>query len=66
MDKQEKIKNLQKKLEFYEAQLRREMIGYKGVQHESAASEIKHDKVMVLTAMIEDLKKLIEKLRLEP
>ncbi len=35
------------------------MIGYGGVRHESAASEIKHNKVMVLRAIIEELKEEI-------
>jgi hypothetical protein len=38
------------------------MIGYRGVIHESAASEIKHDKVMVFRAMVESLKEEIKKL----
>ena len=62
LNKKEKLTELTKKLEHYEEKLRREMIGYRGVVHESAASEIKHDKVMVLKAIVADLKKEIEKL----
>ena len=57
--KNKKIAELNKKLEFYEDKLRREMIGYRGVVHESSASEIKHDKVMVLRAFVFNLKKEI-------
>ena len=60
LTKNEKITELNKKLEYYEDKLRREMIGYRGVVHESAASEIKHDKVMVLRAFVFNLKKEIE------
>ena len=61
--KNEKIVELNKKLEYYEDKLRREMIGYRGVVHESAASEIKHDKVMVLKAFVFNLKEEIATLR---
>ncbi len=54
--KSEKLLKLNKKLECYENKLAREMIGYRGVVHESAASEIKHDKVMVFKAMLQGLK----------
>ena len=57
-----KLKMLNEKLKYYEEKLSREMIGYRGVVHESAASEIKHDTVMVLKAMIADLKEEIAKL----
>lgn len=60
--KSEKLIELNKKLEYYENKLAREMIGYRGVVHESAASEIKHDKVMVLKAMVQGLKEEIAKL----
>lgn len=60
MDKdKEKIRLLKEKLTYYQEKLAREMIGYGGVKHESAASEIKHDKVMVLTAMVDQLKEEI-------
>lgn len=60
--KSEKLIELNKKLEYYEDKLAREMLGYRGVIHESAASEIKHDKVMVLKAMVAGLKEEIAKL----
>ena len=62
MDAQQKIKDLKQKLASYEEKLAHEMIGYRGVVHESAASEIKHDKVMVLRAMVEGLKEEIKNL----
>ena len=49
-------------LKEYEDKLAREMLGYRGVIHESAVSELKHDKVMVLKAMVADLKEEIAKL----
>lgn len=54
--KEEKIKELKGKLAKYEEKLAWEMKGYRGVIHESAASEIKHDKVMVLRAMVASIK----------
>ncbi len=54
-----KIKELKEKLLNYEEKLKHEMMGYRGVAHESAASEIKHSKVMVLKAMVEGLKEEI-------
>lgn len=62
MSKETKIKELKRKLAVYEEKLAREMIGYGGVKHESAASEIKHDKVMVLQAMVESLREEIHNL----
>jgi len=47
MQNKEKLEELKEKLKDYEDKLAREMIGYRGVIHESAASEIKHSKVMV-------------------
>ncbi len=46
----------------YEAKLARKMKGYRGVIHESASSEMRHQEVMVLKAMVADLKKEIAKL----
>lgn len=63
MNNQAKVEKLKEKLKDYEEKLRREMLGYRGVIHESAASEIKHSKVMVLTAMVNDLKHEIEMLK---
>ena len=59
----EKLEFLKERLAVYEEKLRREMLGYRGVVHESAASEIKHSKVMVLKAMVNDLKHEIEMLK---
>jgi len=56
MDKLKKITELKEILKNYEEKLAREMIGYRGVVHESAASEIKHSKVMVYKDMVESLK----------
>lgn len=62
MEVNKKLDELKEKLVKYEERLAQEMIGYRGVRHESAASEIKHDKVMVLRAMVESLKEEIKKL----
>lgn len=62
VDKDTKLAELKEKLDVYEKKLARAMIGYRGVIHESAVSEIKHDKVMVLRAMVRDLKEEIAKL----
>ncbi len=62
MEISEKINQLKLKLVHYQEKLAREMIGYGGVKHESAASEIKHDKVMVLQAIIEEIKEEIANL----
>ena len=62
MDKQQKISDLKVKLADYEKKLASEMRGYRGVIHESAASEIKHTKVMVYKAMVQSLREEIEKL----
>ena len=63
MDPKEKLKNLAEKLIYYQEKLAKEMIGYRGVRHESAASEIKHDKVMVLRAMVDQIKEEIKNLQ---
>ena len=62
MDKEEKLLALKAKLAEYEAKLGKKMKGYRGVIHESAQSEMRHQEVMVLKAMVFDLKKEIEKL----
>jgi len=62
MEKDRKIKELKEKLAYYEEKLAKEMIGYGGVRHESAVSEIKHDKVMVLRAMVNGIKEEIHNL----
>lgn len=62
VNKEKKLKELNRKLNHYEEKLARAMLGYRGVVHESAASEIKHDEVMVLRAMVTTLKEEIAKL----
>lgn len=62
MDKQQKIIELKEKLKKWEEKLAWEMKGYRGVIHESAASEIKHDKVMVLKDMVLSLQQEIKNL----
>lgn len=62
MSKEEKLKELKEKLQTYSEKLKYEMKGYRGVVHESAASEIKHDKVMVLRAMVSSLESEIKAL----
>lgn len=57
-----KLYLLKLKLKYYEDKLSHEMIGYRGVVHESAVSEIKHSKVMVYRAMVDSLKEEIKKL----
>lgn len=60
---EEKLRELKQKLKRYEDQLAKEMLGYRGVIHESAASEIKHTKVMVLKDMVNSLKQEINLLQ---
>ena len=62
MDKEQKRKELNEKLFQYEEKLRRRMKGYRGVIHESASSEMRHQEVMVLKAMVAGLKKEITEL----
>lgn len=62
MDKAEKIKQLRDKLATYETKLKGKMKGYRGVIHESAMSEMRHQEVMVLKAMVAGLKKEIEQM----
>lgn len=62
MDKRKKIKELKEKLAKWEEQLAWEMKGYRGVIHESASSEAKHNKVMVLKDMVNSLREEIANL----
>jgi hypothetical protein len=62
MNKTEKFKELNNKLSFYGAKLGKKMKGYRGVIHESASSEMRHQEVMVLKAMVAGLKKEIQQL----
>lgn len=59
MDKKKKLHELKEKLAYYQGKLDWKMKRYRGVIHESAASEMKHQEVMVLRAMIDGLKKEI-------
>lgn len=61
-ERNKKIVLLKEKLNYYEKKLSREMKWYRGVVHESAASEIKHSKVMVFKDLIANLKAEIENL----
>jgi len=58
-NKEDKIKRLKEQLAKYEGKLAFKMKTYRGVIHESALSELKHSEVMVLRAMVADLKKEI-------
>lgn len=62
VDKDKKLKELNEKLAGYETKLGKKMKGYRGVIHESAMSEMRHQEVMVLKAMVAGLKKEIESL----
>lgn len=64
MNKEEKIKQLKAELARYEEKLAIRMKTYRGVSHENALSELKHSEVMVLRAMVTDLKKEIYNLEL--
>jgi uncharacterized coiled-coil DUF342 family protein len=64
MVKNEKLERLKEELVAYEEKLRIKMLGYRGVIHESAASELKHTEVMVLKAMVRNLKAEIENMEL--
>ncbi len=65
MNKQKKLKELETRLKYYEDKLADRMLGYRGVVHESAASEIRHSEVMVLKDIVRSLKEEIEKLKKE-
>ncbi|MDO8451291.1 MAG: hypothetical protein Q7S76_00295 [bacterium] len=56
---EKKLQELKEKLLTYESKLAFRMKRYRGVIHESAASEMKHQEVMVLRAMVDGLKKEI-------
>ena len=62
MDPQKKLKQLKEKLAYYESKLAFKMKRYRGVIHESASSEMKHQEVMVLRSMVDGLKKEIQQL----
>lgn len=54
---------LKAKLVHYEAKLAQKMKRYRGVIHESGLSEMRHNEVMVLRAIISDLKREIQALQ---
>lgn len=51
---------LKSKLIYYEGKLAQKMKRYRGVIHESGLSEMRHNEVMVLRAIIADLKREIQ------
>ena len=59
---EKKLSELRAKLARYEEKLAFKMKFYRGVIHESASSELKHAEVMVLRAMVDDLKKEIARM----
>lgn len=59
IDPKGKLEQLKETLRGYEGKLSGRMKGYRGVIHESAMSEMRHQEVMVLKAMVADLKKEI-------
>lgn len=61
-EKKRKLASLKEKLAKYEAKLKEKMIGYRGVVHESSASEIRHNEVMVLRDIINQIKREIDEL----
>lgn len=65
MSKEDKLVELKASLAKYEERLKHEMKGYRGVIHESAASEIKHSTVMVLRDMVASIKEEIKTLEKE-
>lgn len=62
MDTRQKIDDLRQKLSFYESKLAGKMKRYRGVVHESGLSEMRHNEVMVLRAIVTDLKREIHTL----
>ncbi len=64
--KEEKLKALKERLAHYEGKLGFKMKRYRGVIHESAASEMKHQEVMVLRAMVDGLRREIADLENAP
>lgn len=65
LSKEDKLKELKESLAKYEEKLRHQMKGYRGVIHESAASEIKHSMVMVLRDMVSSITEEIKNLEKE-
>lgn len=65
LTKEDKLKELKESLAKYEEKLKFEMKTYRGVIHESAASEIKHSTVMVYRDMVASLTSEIKNLEKE-
>jgi len=65
LTKEEKLIELRESLIKYEERLKHEMKTYRGVIHESAASEIKHSTVMVLRDMVRSITEEIQNLEKE-
>lgn len=59
IDSMQKIDDLKIKLDHYETKLAGKMKRYRGVVHESGLSEMRHNEVMVLRAIVADLKREI-------
>lgn len=59
-DSQQKLEELKAKLAHYEDILAHKMKRYRGVIHESGLSEMRHNEVMVLRAIVADLKREIQ------
>lgn len=57
---EEKRSVLKIKLAYYETKLAGKMKRYRGVVHESGLSEMRHNEVMVLRAIVTDLKREIQ------
>lgn len=56
----QKLLILKDKLVHYETKLAGKMKRYRGVVHESGLSEMRHNEVMVLRAIVADLKREIQ------
>ncbi|MBI3955958.1 hypothetical protein HY339_01735 [Candidatus Gottesmanbacteria bacterium] len=61
-EKEKKLTELRKKLAKYEGKLAQKMKRYRGVIHESGLSEMRHNEVMVIQAIIADLKREIQEI----
>lgn len=57
-----KLHQLKEKLAGYEQKLASKMKRYRGIIHESGLSEMRHNEVMILRAMVADLKREIQTL----
>lgn len=62
MDKPEKLEALKKERDHYQEKLAQKMKGYRGVIHESAASELRHSEVEVYRAMLRSVETQIAEL----